>query len=111
MAKMKGNLKRVGTQIPGAEDWHSPPKGQEGYDRLSGSETTYYDGQLRPGPRLKRPSRRGRRISKMRTGNDAAMALQAAMEDTVAPQPGRGGGTMKGSVEWMRSMGYHNRCK
>jgi len=75
----KGNMTRVATDIPGAPD-QNPPAGIKGkFDRLAGNETTYYDGQLRPGPQLMRPRKRGKRISKARTANDAAMALAGSV--------------------------------
>jgi len=105
---MKGNMKRVGVNIPGAPDQNPPANIKGTFDRLSGNETTYYDQQLRPGPNLMRPRKRGKRISKMRTGNDAAMALTMALEGTGPPeQPGSSRGRAgKSSMRWFRGLGY-----
>ncbi len=40
-------------------------------------------GITRPGPVLRKPVKRGKRISKNRTANDAAQALQANMVKTL----------------------------
>lgn len=105
MARMKGNMKRVGTDIPGANEFHEPPPSERGnYDRLAGNETTYYDGQLRPGPRFRKPGKRGKRISKMRTANDAAMALSGCMEKkAVSSGAGYAG---KSPMRWFKGVGY-----
>lgn len=105
MPKMKGNMRRVGPQIPGAPD-ASPPKAIQGkFDRLENGEETYYDGQLRPGPRLSRPRKRGKRISKMRTGNDAAMALSRAMEKHREGKSSGAGYSGKSDEAFLESIG------
>jgi hypothetical protein len=106
MAKMKGNMKRKGPKIPGADDFHQPPPGdRRGLDRLDGNETTYYDRQLRPGPRLSNPRKRGKRISSMRTANDAAMALSEAFRARCDKSSGAGYGG-KSSFRWFKGVGY-----
>lgn len=107
--KMHGNMKAVGMRIPGVDDFHEPPPGTKNPpERLKGNETTYYDRQLRPGENLTSPRKRGKRISSMRTANDAAMALAASMEKTVSDQPdsGRRGRSGKSSMRWFKGVGY-----
>lgn len=109
MAKMHGNMRTVGKRIPGASDFHEVPAGTKNPpERLQGNETTYYDDQLRPGPNLTNPRKRGKRISRMRTANDAAMALAASMEKTLQDQPGSGrqGRSGKSSMRWFKGLGY-----
>jgi len=103
---MYGNMKKKGTKIPGADDWHSPSKGAKDYDRLEGNETTYYDQKMRPGKNLEKPKKRGLRISKMRTANDAAMALSARMEDTVSHAGRKASPSRKTKKQFFKSVGY-----
>jgi hypothetical protein len=104
--KMHGNMKAVGRKIPGASDFHDVPSGtKEPPERLFGNETTYYDQQLRPGPRLQRPRKRGKRISNMRTANDAAMALSEAFRARCDKSSGAGYGG-KSSFRWFKGLGY-----
>lgn len=102
----QGNMKKVGTKIPGADDFHSPPKGdRKEYDRLAGNETTYYSNKLMPGPHLKRPRKRGKRISKMRTANDAAMALSEAFR-ARCDKSSDAGYSGKSKNAFLSSVGY-----
>jgi hypothetical protein len=79
----RGNLKNKGaTRIPGADDVRSPDAAHlKKYERLEGSETTYFDEKTSPGPNLSAAAkkRRGKRISRGKTANDAAMALRERM--------------------------------
>lgn len=106
MGRMKGNLKRTSPRIPGADDFHQPYDTKD-LDRLAGNDTTYYDGQLRPGPRLRRPRKRGVRISRSRTQNDAAMAIRGA----IAKREGSSGAGYSGKspMRWFKGVGYGKR--
>ena len=106
--KMHGNMREVRRKIPGASDFHDVPSGtKEPPERLFGNETTYYDNQLRPGPNLMRPRKRGKRISKMRTANDAAMALAGAMDSCCPDRKSSGAGYGgKSSFRWFKGLGY-----
>lgn len=106
MARMHGNMKAAGKKIPGASDFHEPAPGTRNPpERLEGNETTYYDQQLRPGPVLKRSPKRGKRISRMRTANDAAMALSEAFQAKCEKSSGAGYGG-KSSMRWFKGLGY-----
>jgi hypothetical protein len=105
MGKMTGNMKRVGTDIPGAPD-QNPPAGRKGsFDRVAGNETTYYDQKLRPGPHLMRPAKRGKRISGMRTANDAAMALSEAFRKRF-DSSSDAGYSKKNKKKFFQGIGY-----
>lgn len=105
MGRMKGNMRRTGPMIPGARGMSPPTAIADKFDRVEGNETTYYDGQLRPGPRLKRPAKRGKRISKMRTGNDAAMALTEAFRAKVGGSSGAAP-SKKSDKAFFKGVGY-----
>lgn len=105
MGKMKGNMRRVGPRIPGAADMSPPRAIEHKFDRLAGNEETYYDGQLRPGPNMRRARKRGKRISKMRTGNDAAMALSEAFRARYG-KSSDAGYESKGKGRFFKGVGY-----
>jgi|GEM_PF-1914079 len=79
--KMHGNMRDKGhTSLPSDDHRVPPAHNRKDYDRLEANETSYYDEQTRPGPVVSHPRKRGKRISKRRSANEAAQALSKSME-------------------------------
>jgi len=68
-----------GVEAPGDGSW----SGRKDFERTATSKGTISPGITRPGPVVSNPVKRGKRISKNRTANDAAMALRKNMVKTL----------------------------
>jgi len=73
-----------GTDTHGVEATGDAPwSGRKDFKRTATNKGTISPGITRPGPVISHPVKRGKRISKNRTANDAAMALKKNMVKTL----------------------------